>query len=127
MMDKQHQLKEANEALEKEDYDEAASLFAPLAEYGIAEAQRNYGTLFQLGLGVERNLKRAVELLELAAASGDGLAAHNLGTLYLSGEPDIPMDKSKSKHWYKRAKDLGFIAAGEGWYNDLNGSENNKS
>lgn len=116
-MDKlNRQLQKANEALGREDYDEAACLLAPLAQRGISEAQRNLGTLFQLGLGVTRNLKKAIELLEQAAANGDGVAAHNLGTLYLSGEPDIPLDQAKSKQWYRRAKDLGFIAANQEWY-----------
>ena len=51
------------------------------------------------------------ELLLLAAAeAGNGHAAHNLGTLYATGGPGVPVDREKSVFWFERALESGFEA-----------------
>ena len=72
--------------------------------------------MYQLGLGLEREVGKAIEWLQAAADKGNGNAAHNLGTLYLTCEPDIPSNMNKSEYWYKKAKELGFIAGTDDWY-----------
>lgn len=95
--------------LEAGNYQDALDTLLPHAEGGVPEAQAAVGLIYQLGLGVDRNIKSAVTWLEQAANQGNGAAAHNLGTLYLTCEPDLPVDADKSRYWYEKAKHLGFI------------------
>lgn len=102
--------------LEKEKYEDAFRVLLPCAEQGIAEAQAQIGIMYQLGLGVMRNIKEAIRWLTLAAENGRGDAAHNLGTLYLTCAPDVRVSKKKSSNWYRKAKELGFEVASTDWY-----------
>lgn len=101
---------------EKEKYEEAFRFLLPCAEQGIAEAQAQVGVMYQLGMGVMRDIKVAVRWLTLAAENGRGDAAHNLGTLYLTCAPDVRVSKKKSTDWYRKAKNLGFEVASTDWY-----------
>lgn len=60
--------------------------------------------------------RRSVRLLRRAVALGDGLAAHNLGALYVSGMPDVPPDKALSRQYYRLAKTLGCQLAPDDFY-----------
>ena len=98
----------AIEALDSQQYALAIELMTPLAESGDIEAQCDLGTLYQTGLGTPRNLEKALFWLEKAVDGGSGLAAHNLGTLYMTCLPDWPLDPDKSRYWKAKAKELGF-------------------
>ena len=100
--------KEAQSAFDNEQYELAIVLMTPFAEAGDAAMQCNLGTLYQLGLGCKRDLTRAVYWLEKAADAGSGLAAHNLGTLYMTCLPDWPVDSKKNEIWRARAQALGY-------------------
>ena len=63
-----------------------------VVEEGNIDACSKVGILYQLGLGVERDVTKAIDLLTSAAEKGNGEAAHNLGTLFLSAEPTFPND-----------------------------------
>ena len=107
-MDFDVQLKIGQEALEQENYSAAYSALLPCAEASILEAEASVGLLYMLGLGTTRDLNRAIKYLTNAANKGSGSAAHNLGTLYMTGEPDIPLNPEESWKWFKLAADLGF-------------------
>ena len=62
---------EAYEASSRGDYARALEIWGPLAHAGVVRAQSNVGACFSQGLGVERDLKLAVQWLSLAAAGGD--------------------------------------------------------
>ena len=109
-------LKIALEAIDRGDHAEAFRLLLPLAQAGSAKAQANLGTLYQLGLGVQRDLTEAVKWLKKAVGQGEGIAAHNLGTIYMTGSPEIPVDQNESKKWYRKARELGFEVADKSWY-----------
>ncbi|MDP2995446.1 MAG: tetratricopeptide repeat protein [Anaerolineales bacterium] len=96
-------------AIEEERYSDAARLLKPLADKGEPEAMAHLGFLYQVGFGVDRDVNKAVDLLTKAAELGIGVAAHNLGTLYLTGYPDIELDHEKSQQWFQRARELGFL------------------
>ena len=66
-----------------------------------------YGVMLQLGLGVERDLTESVKVLSKAFRLGDGVAAHNLATIYAMGEGPIEKDLTKSKMYYQKAKEMG--------------------
>lgn len=97
-------------------YERARELLVPLAETGDLDALPLLGTMYQLGLGVPRDGVRAVELLTRAAEAGNGLAAHNLGSVYLGGMPEIPVDRERSLKWYREARRLGAQFAPDSWY-----------
>lgn len=60
--------------------------------------------------------RRAVRLLRRAVALGDGLAAHNLATLYAVGMPDVPRNRDLSRHYYRLARTLGCQLAPDDFY-----------
>lgn len=55
-------------------YLRAASLFEPLAKQGDSCAQVHLGDMYRLGMGVEADKSKALELYETAAAQGNGRA-----------------------------------------------------
>ena len=80
-------LKAAMDAIDRQDYEEALRQLRPLAESGNAKAQSSLGVLYQLGMGINRDLQEAIKWFKLAVDQGEGIAAHNLGTIYLTGFP----------------------------------------
>ena len=101
---------------EQEKYTEALDLLLPCAEEGDSKSQAVVGFIYMFGFQIERNINGAIKWLTMAANAGIGEAAHNLGTLYLTCEPEMPADKEKSSYWYNKAKELGFMVATDDWY-----------
>jgi TPR repeat protein len=67
--------------------------------------------------------KIAESLLLALAKSGSGPAAHNLGTLYVTGAAGVSPDAERSAYWYQRAVDSGFeatIASNPEWFKKPN-------
>jgi TPR repeat protein len=64
----------------------AAGYAARAAEAGSAEAQRTLGLMYDRGIGVEQDSRRAAELWTEATRGGDGYAAFNLAGLHRRGE-----------------------------------------
>jgi hypothetical protein len=110
------ELIEANDAISDEDYEKALAILNPLVDKSVAGALSLLGVMHQLGLGVEYNGIKAVELLTKAVELGDGVASHNLGTLYAMGMPGVPQDFEKSRFCYRRAKSMGFQCAPDSFY-----------
>lgn len=115
----QNQLQAGKKALNAELYAVAIGNLLPCAEAGNAEAQANVGFLYFMGLGVERDLKEAVKWLRQAMAQGRGDAAHNLATLYLTCEPELPRQSAEARNLYLKAYKLGFAVASDEWYNQM--------
>jgi TPR repeat protein len=88
-------------------YEEAYAAIESLIAHDVREALTLAGTLFYVGVGVETDGQRAVELLTRAAALGDGLAAHNLGTLFATGAKGVDPDAERCRHYYDLAKKPG--------------------
>jgi TPR repeat protein len=109
-------IKEINNLLVKDEYDKALELLKPLVEKNVPVALGLMGLVYQLGWGVERNGKEAVKYFEKAIELGDGGAAHNLGTLYISDVPGVTNDPVKSKYYYRLAKKMGAQFANDEWY-----------
>jgi hypothetical protein len=78
-------IEEAKSAYDRGDYAQAAQLFAPLAEQGIASAQFN--------LGVMKWYRKAAE-------QGHALVQNNLGVLYEVGQGGVPQDFARAHMWY---------------------------
>ena len=85
--------KTAQEAFDAGDYVTAYKLFKPRAEAGDVEAQNYLGVHYYLGLGVKRDLHKALQWYEKAALQGDpGCAAQlriDVSTTVTARNPDM--------------------------------------
>ncbi len=116
MNDIEKQFSEVDNALNNEEYKKALTILEPLAKEQNAQALSMLGAMYQLGTGVPFDGKKAVELLSKAVSLGDGVAAHNLGTIYIMGLPGVEKDAQLSKKYYRMAKDMGAQFAADEFY-----------
>lgn len=96
--------------IDQGEHRQAFQVLLPLAIAGNGRAQAEIGCYYLVGVGTEHNREEAKKWLLKAAEQGIGSAAHNLGTLYFSVDPDV------SRKWYRRARDLEFQATQDFWY-----------
>ena len=78
-------LDEAEFAYERGDYTQAARLFRPFAEQGVASAQFSLGMMYAKGQGVPQDYQAALKWFHKAAEQGDASAQNNLGLMYERG------------------------------------------
>jgi len=104
----------AVEELEKKNYLAALELLVPLVDAGNPKAECNLATLYHLGLGVEPDGKKAVELYLKVAEQNirqqhlSGLAYQNLSALYVIGAPGLEPDYEKPATYRALALKTGF-------------------
>jgi TPR repeat protein len=115
----QRQLQDGKKALDAESYSVAFTCLLPCAEAGDADAQTTVGFLYYMGLGVDRDLQKAIDWFRQAIAQGRGDAAHNLATLYLTCEPELPRKPEEARKLYLKAQELGFVVASDEWYDRI--------
>lgn len=115
-MEHLEQIQAAQAAMDADEYATAIALLEPLCEQGDPDAQSMLGVLYQIGIGVPGDGKKAVALLRSAAEKGVGLAAHNLATLYATGAPGIEPDANLSRHYLRMAKALGVHLLPDDFY-----------
>jgi hypothetical protein len=112
-------IREAHAALIADDFGEVERLLLDRAIGGEIDAQALMGTAIML-LRPERR-DDATSLLRRAMDAGSGSAAHNLGTLYLTGPH---ADRATAKACYRRAYDLGFeqtVSSDPLWWEKIRG------
>jgi len=78
-------IEEAEFVYDRGDYTQAARLFRPLAEQGIASAQSNLGMMYAKGQGVQQDYQAALKWYRRAAEQGNASAQSNLGLMYEKG------------------------------------------
>lgn len=89
----------------RENYCDSIAVIKYYADEGNNEACSIVGLAYHLGLGVSVDIEAAIKYLTIAAESGLGIAAHNLGSLYAT----LPkMDIENSKYWFDVARKRGF-------------------
>jgi TPR repeat protein len=106
---------EANDAFERGEIEGVKEILAPNASLGDPEAQTALGSFLTLSPDPERFVE-GVEWLRSAADAGDGVAAHNLATILLSGGPGVEADCEEAIRYLQQARDSGFeamVASGE--------------
>ncbi|MBW8882546.1 MAG: sel1 repeat family protein, partial [Asticcacaulis sp.] len=102
--DVQAQIDAAMAAETRGRYSAALSLWQPLADSGLAEAQYRIGRIYAWGLGVCKNETAAADWLTRAAGQGHILAQQQLGYLYLAqGQASF----AKAKSWFLKAAQAG--------------------
>jgi hypothetical protein len=85
---------------------EAAQLLSRAAASGSAEAQFELAQLYEIGLGVEQDVPKALELYQSAADAEFPDAINDLGFLYFQGGLGIPRDPDKALTYFERAANL---------------------
>lgn len=91
-------------------YDKARTWYCRAAEQGHAEAQNNLGSMYQRGLGGERDLVEAVLWYRTAALQGEPVAQYNLAGRYRLGE-GVPLDLHEAVKWLTLAADQDYLDA----------------
>jgi TPR repeat protein len=95
-------LEEAELAYERGDYTQAARLFSPLAEQGVASAQYYLGLMYEKGRGVRQDHSTALIWFRKAAAQGYAGPQNNLGLIYERGR-GVRKDVIRALMWYSVA------------------------
>ena len=94
------------------DPQQAALWCAKAAAQGFAPAQATLGLMYVSGQGVEKDLNKALELLQQAALQGDTEAQYNLGVLLEQGQAGEP-NLEQAFAWLSKAAQQGLAAAQE--------------
>ena len=94
------------------EYGRIFSGLLPLAEQGYPLAECQVGYFYAQGLGVERNLDRALLWTRRAAEHGDRDGQFNLGCFYEEGTV-LARDMEQAALWYQRAARQGHTEAAE--------------
>ncbi|MBH0203334.1 MAG: sel1 repeat family protein [Nitrospira sp.] len=92
-------LEEAEFAYERGEYTQAARLFGPLAEQGVASAQFYLGLMHEKGRGVRQDNQTALTWFRKAAAQGHAGPQSNLGLMYERGR-GVRKDLVRALMWY---------------------------
>lgn len=100
----------ADDAFDAGDYATALEIWREAAETGDAEARFNLGVLHDLGLGVERDSRRAFDNYLRAAESGHAEAQFNVAVMIDAGTVGPP-DPEAAAVWYGRAAANGVARA----------------
>jgi len=94
------------EALARKDYQQAGIEFEAAAKDGNVQAMAALGLLYNEGLGVERDARRAFEWFEKAAEAGHVPSQGQLAGMYSTGQ-GTPKHDAKSLFWARRAAEGG--------------------
>ncbi len=97
-------------AFESGDYETSYQLFKSLANSGDVDAQNYLGLQYFLGLGVAKDLKKAVELYQSAAEKGHVDAQRNLGDMFQNGY-GTQQDYYQAFIWYFASSQQGNQSA----------------
>ena len=84
------------------EYDRSREIAAPLAEAGNPDAQHLLGYIHEKGLGVSRDMARALELYAKAAHQGQADAQYALGELAFTGD-GVKRNVERAARWYELA------------------------
>lgn len=95
-------LARARRAYFEGDFTTALSLWRPLAEQGVANAQNNLGILYRNGEGLLQDFDEARRWLQLAAAQGHARAQFSLGMMYDFGQ-GVAQNPEQALIWYQQA------------------------
>lgn len=135
--------KDAVAQFQKGEYGSAFSAFRTLSESEDSNSRFYLGFMYNYGLGVARNLQRAIYWYEKSALAGNMQAQHNLGVLYISGvtgspnydmgirwlheaaqQGSTPSYTELGKAYLKRGEDLSDLCSAIYWYEKggINGS-----
>jgi TPR repeat protein len=82
----------------------------------MAQVQCVVASMYHLGLGISIDGAEALKWYHRAAEQGYAVAYNNLGSLYRTGSPGVPVDREKARECYRRAVECGFSMIPKDWY-----------
>lgn len=91
-------------------HEEAARLYAELADQGLGVAQTRLAWMHEAGRGVARDLAEAARRFEIAARAGEAEAQYALAVMYRTGR-GRERDLQASMDWLRRAAAQRYPAA----------------
>lgn len=103
--------KKAVKHLKDRNYKKAHKHLKALADKGDPKAQTLLGMLYEKGVGVEKDMEKAVSYYEKAALQGLPQAESNLGHLLLNMEKESEKVSLETADWLKKAAVHGEIEA----------------
>lgn len=71
------------------------------------EATFNLGICYELGIGIQRNLKNAMECYRSAAALGNKNGMYNLGIFYVHGRGGLKKNRDAARACFEAADKMG--------------------
>ena len=83
----------------------AARLLDQAAAAGSAEAQFELAQMYEIGLGVPQDRRRALELFQASADQGFPDALNDMGFFHFQGEMGLPRDPARGLAYFERAAD----------------------
>ena len=86
---------------DKKEYKKAYKTFMQISRNGMV-AKFNIGYMYELGLGVDKNITKALIFYSLSANDGYAIAQNSLGNAYLKGI-GVKKDLNKAVAYYKLA------------------------
>lgn len=96
----------------RQQYIEAIKWFEKSSDAGYVIATNNLGLLYNSGIGVDRDLSKAMTYFKKAAQLGLPVAMYNTGYLYETSKA-FGKNKEEAMKWYRAAIDKGFEGAKE--------------
>jgi len=84
------------------DYDQALKWLSMAAKRGASRAQWGLAHMFAHGLGIRKDMLKAIPLFESAARRGEFFAQIELGRIYSRGI-EVPVDHAAALTWYSAA------------------------
>jgi len=96
----------ALDALNKGDYKKAFSILDSRFKHGNINATYNLSLMYYKGYGVDQNISKAAQLLEIAAKSGHKKAVQNVGRIYMQ-----IMNFDKAAKWLQINAKMGDTGA----------------
>lgn len=97
-------------AIAEKDYTKAFESAQTDAQRGNAKAQGDLGLMYEKGLGIDQDDKKAVYWLTKAARKGDADSENNLGFMFFQGKGVI-QDYAQALQWFQKAADQGLASA----------------
>lgn len=91
-------------------YDSFSAALLSKAEAGDIDAQYSLGLIYENGLGIEKNMDKAIECYRIAAENGNANAQYHLGLCYENGN-GIDKDIDLALDWYQKASAQGLEIA----------------
>ena len=95
------------------DYEEAVNHFKLSTHHNHTGGIFNLALCYEQGIGVEKNLKTAKRLYELASKMGHAKAFYNLGVFHAQGLGGAHKNFHQAKKLFKTAAELGSVEASE--------------
>lgn len=75
------------------------------------EATFNLGVCYELGIGIDKNMKNAMECYRASAALGHKKAMYNLGIFYVHGRGGLKKNREAARACFETAAKMGLRQA----------------